>query len=1015
MFSWGEHSGTGFRLQDSHVVHTAAEAEVHSLNLGYHVSDLSAGRGVLAFVKTNGNAFIIRTNEGKDGKRVRGKQKCVKCKEHIEAVSCCDDVVVLLSKGGSVYCVDTTVPPFTPRKPDVLNNIPVSQVACGSGHSLVLTKDGQVYTWGQDSRGQLGLGKRKPGANSPQQLKSLSAMPLVRVAAGGEQSFALSVSGGVFGWGRNDRGQLGLGDTADRHKPTAVKCLNMKKSVQICCGKDHTATVTKDGAVFTFGSGQYGQLGHNSLRDELRPRLVAELLGAKVTKIACGMHHTLVLTDSDKVYSFGCGEQGQLGRGGTEGHPSVPLPVQLPQGSCDGPNIRNIYAGGNCSFATCTSDEESNTDAVGNVSLFCLEDVIDKWTSTCDPKSWKKVKLEIHRAFSSAACANQSFLEKSKDKHFQTSTKYHGLNLSLARHTFRKLVKTENVLAEVEAAVLHLLLSSHEPPVGVEGLRIFLLLSELLFRIQKHKGRQSTKLTEAVAAAVLGLPAESLQVIGNWWNSLSASTMSKYVMVWKKALSVILSSKPVPRNSGVQNLLLVLQCMYNANSRTAESHRIPSSDFCLVVDVNFLREDLEHWLIQSMYKNANAKPLILCSFPFMMDLQSKKQVFDMYTNTTKKMTMGDFWWNMFIECGPENLPPDLFFNLNLRRDTILEDTFEELSAAPHSDYRKWLAVHFDGNSAHSNVYKKDFFYDVFHEMVSAESEMFIFNDAKTLAWFPSRPTQDHHRYFLFGVLCGLALYNRCIIYLPFPMALFKKLLGVKPSMEDMMEFCPFVGKSLLSILEEYADLDFTSLEMDFLITWDGTDVDLDPGNPEKPVTSQTKKEFVDAYVNHAFNTSVKSVFTEFKQGFFEVCGQEMVKLFQPKELQEVLVGRDFHAWERLKQDTIYEGEYHVSHPTIQMFWDVFEELTEDQKISFLWFVTGFDRVPIHGMAKIQMKIRVKQEWNLPYDQDKNLPDDQYYPESYTCHTMLDLPLYSTREIMQTKLIEALSNKRKNYK
>ena len=72
---------------------------------------------------------------------------------------------------------------------------------------------GQVYTWGHDSRGQLGLGKRKNGADSPQHLRSLSAIPVVRIAAGGEQSFALSVSGGVFGWGRNDFGQLGLGDT----------------------------------------------------------------------------------------------------------------------------------------------------------------------------------------------------------------------------------------------------------------------------------------------------------------------------------------------------------------------------------------------------------------------------------------------------------------------------------------------------------------------------------------------------------------------------------------------------------------------------------------------------------------------------------------------------------------------------------------------------------------------------------------------------------------------------------
>lgn len=78
---------------------------------------------------------------------------------------------------------------------------------------LIFLTDGQLYTWGQDSRGQLGLGTNEQYVNSPQHVRSLSAIPVVQVAAGGEQSFALSVSGGVFSWGRNDCGQLGLGDT----------------------------------------------------------------------------------------------------------------------------------------------------------------------------------------------------------------------------------------------------------------------------------------------------------------------------------------------------------------------------------------------------------------------------------------------------------------------------------------------------------------------------------------------------------------------------------------------------------------------------------------------------------------------------------------------------------------------------------------------------------------------------------------------------------------------------------
>ncbi|KAL7403100.1 hypothetical protein ABVT39_024495 [Epinephelus coioides] len=447
--------------------------------------------------------------------------------------------------------------------------------------------------------------------------------------------------------------------------------------------------------------------------------------------------------------------------------------------------------GGNCSFATCTSNEdiheESNTDSVSNVTQHCLDNMIDKWISECDLKSWKNIKH--------------------KDKHFQTSPKYSGLNLKLAQLAFEKLLKKDTVFAEVEAAVLHLLPSLDKKPLSVEGLRILLLLNELLHATQRHKRHQtSTKLTEAVAAAVLNLSADSLQVIGDWWSSLSPSTMVRHVNVWKQALS---SFECVPRNLGVRNLLLVLQYMYNANSRIAEPQKMPNSDFCLSIEKDFLQEDLRLWRLQSKGENGHAEPLILCSFLTVMDLESKKFVFDLNVNYTK------------VDWG-ENFDDD--------------DDDDDIP-----------------------LYMKDFFYEVFHEMVSADSGMYMFSDSKMLAWFPSKQLkQEDQRYFQFGVLCGLALYNKCIIHLPFPLALFKKLLGVKPSLSDMIEFSPSVGE----------------------------------------------KEFVDAYVNHAFNASVEGVFQEFKRGFFQMCAWDMVKLFRPKELQEVLVGKDFHDWAKLKQAAV---------------------------------------------------------------------------------------------------------------
>ncbi|XP_019216334.1 probable E3 ubiquitin-protein ligase HERC3 isoform X2 [Oreochromis niloticus] len=947
MFSWGEDWQQGFRLKRPSNISTADG--VRCLNLSFQVTDLSAGHRLLAFIKRNGDAYIIHTVESQDEGRVRGKQKIVKCEEKIEAVSCGEDVVRILSESGIVFCVDQARPPFSPSTPEALGSKQVSQVTCGSQHTVVLTKDGQLYTWGQDSRGQLGLGTNKQYVNSPQHVRSLSAIPVVQVAAGGEQSFALSVSGGVFSWGRNDCGQLGLGDTQDRHTPTLVHYLNMKKTVSISCGKDHTAALTKDGAVFTFGSGQYGQLGHNSLQNEQRPRLVAELWGAKVTKVACGSYHTLVLTESKKVYSFGCNEQGQLGRG-EETRASVPLPVQLPH------DISNIYAGGNTSFATCTpnegADNESGSGTKNNVTEHSIDNMIDKWISAYNPKLWKNLKEEIHRMLTSPSCVNQSFLDRSKDKHFQTSPTYSGLDLSLARRSFEKLVMRDVVFAEAETAVLQLLPSVDMNPVGVEELRIFMLLNELLHAcIQKCRWQQSKKLADAVAATMQRLPDASVQILGEWWSSLSPSDMIRYVQVWKRALSWIKIFKSASCNSQARNILLILQHMYHTNEINM---KIPETTFCLEFTPMFLMEDLKHWRTKSKLKNADDLPVILCKYPFLMDLKSKKMVFDMNSAITQNEQQAPPQMAFVVPYGWIPQPNQKKFKLRVQRASLLESTFRELAAAPHSDFKKQLVVFFDGNYAVDDVNKKDFFYEVFHELMSVESGMFVFNDSKTLAWFSSEVTQDDQHFFLFGVLCGLALYNNCIIHLPFPLVLFKKLLDVRPSMEDLKEFSQ-VGE----------------------------------------------KEFVDAYVNHAFNTSVENVFQEFKRGFFLVCERDLVKLFRPKELQEVMVGKDFSDWEKLKQNTHYEGEYSADHPTIQMFWEVFDELTENQKKVFLWFVTGFDRVPILDMDKIKMQVKVKEVEDLSYD--------LYYPETHTCYTILELPLYSAKEIMQTKLTEALSN------
>jgi alpha-tubulin suppressor-like RCC1 family protein len=83
-------------------------------------------------------------------------------------------------------------------------------------------------------------------------------------------------------------GQLGLGDTDTREWPSNVKALQQQKVTYGACGEKHSVVVTREGGVFSFGSGVHGQLGHNSTNDELLPRKISELMGSEVSQIACG-------------------------------------------------------------------------------------------------------------------------------------------------------------------------------------------------------------------------------------------------------------------------------------------------------------------------------------------------------------------------------------------------------------------------------------------------------------------------------------------------------------------------------------------------------------------------------------------------------------------------------------------------------------------------------------------------------------------------------------------------------
>ena len=196
----------------------------------------------------------------------------------------------------------------------------VSCVSCGQYHTAVSTVEGKLYVWGANVDGQLGLGDTKDrGCPSEVAIRDSvvdsPSVAVLQVDCGGRHTVAVSHDGHAWSWGCNAHRQLGHDASGPAcWRPTYVLALGAECVVQVACGGAHTAAVTADGACFTWGKNQNGQLGHGVASPSEMPRRV-EALPLRVAWVACGGAHTAaMLRVPDGGGGGGGGESGLSSR-----------------------------------------------------------------------------------------------------------------------------------------------------------------------------------------------------------------------------------------------------------------------------------------------------------------------------------------------------------------------------------------------------------------------------------------------------------------------------------------------------------------------------------------------------------------------------------------------------------------------------------------------------------------------------------------------------------------------------
>ncbi len=123
---------------------------------------------------------------------------------------------------------------------------------------------------------------------------------MIAVSAGYRHSGAVTDDGALYTWGEGDFGRLGHGDSQSRDTPTVVKDIGPVS--QVACGMAHTLALSEDGrTVWSFGSGDHGKLGHGDVARVYRPKMIESLQGLTIQKIQVGSHMSMALTTDGLV------------------------------------------------------------------------------------------------------------------------------------------------------------------------------------------------------------------------------------------------------------------------------------------------------------------------------------------------------------------------------------------------------------------------------------------------------------------------------------------------------------------------------------------------------------------------------------------------------------------------------------------------------------------------------------------------------------------------------------------
>ena len=420
-----------------------------------------------------------------------------------------------------------------------------------------------------------------------------------------------------------------------------------------------------------------------------------------------------------------------------------------------------------------------------------------------------------------------------------------------------------------------------------------------------------------------------------------------------------------------------------------------------------------------------------CRYPFVLDPPTK----------TAYLRIEHFSWqraHIYNAMQSEQQP---YVTLRVDRQRLVDSTVNELNRFTAQELQRPLRVEFIGEEGiDQGGVSQEFFRLVVSAMMSPQYCLFDYNEEMRHLWYNAEPADVSKLdfYYLCGCVIGLAAYNAASINIAFPSIFYKQLLSTPIddqqhaassasttaassssiasgsstplySLADLHSLDPRLVQSLQQLLE-YNEPD---LEEVFALTFTATQqvrtrnaagetvlsmrtVDLLPNGSQTPVTQHNKIQFVTLTTQFLLSTSIRPQQQSFIRGFRSVCQGRSTSFFSPADLQQLLVGQPHFDWKELRLTARYEGGYRHDSPVVQWLWQLLEtELSVEERMKFLVFLTGSSRAPLGGLGELRVCIQ------------RAGPDTEQLMSASTCYHTLLLPEYDSKEKLTRKLKKAL--------